>query len=693
MCQAMTPHARTWGVVLVVCGVAFGAMACGALPSPARTAVRPNILIVTIDTLRADRLGRGFTPALDQLAADGLQFTNARSAVPLTLPAHASIFTGLWPPDHGVRLNGFPLQTSAITMPARLKQAGYQTAGVVGAFVLDRRFGLAEGFDQYDDQISRDPEAVDRLQADRPASVVVDRALTALGALSSERPWFLWMHVYDPHAPYDPPPDAQARAQGDPYNGEVSFVDEQIGRLLKAVRARPDAGQLAIIVLGDHGESLGEHGEATHGMLVVDAALRIPLIVQAPGLSPAVRQDAASLVDVMPTVLALAGLPAAALPGRDLATGPAPDTETYAETLYPEVAGWSPLRSLVQDRWKLVVAERPRLFDLATDPGETTDVSATRDSTVRAMVARLGAITSANGRTTPASPISAETAARLRSLGYVAPSSLPRTPATGVNGAEYMLDWTSFERAQTLVSAGQATQALGALSRVAGAHPASPLFASSYARALAAAGRSAEALARFRAAVARWPGDADLYHDLAGIARQRGLRDEALRAENAALAINPALPSAHHGKGLVLSDLDRHDEAARAFEEAVRLDQTNAVYHSDLGNARRALGDLTGAASAYTSALERDPHLADAANGLGVVLVQQGRAVEAVRWLELAAADASLQEAPLNLGIALQESGHIERARAQYRKVLESQATRPKEKAAARTLLSQLDKR
>ncbi len=178
----MPPLVGNLGGVLVLCGVAVGAMACGAVPSPGRTAARPNVLIVTIDTLRADRLGRGFTPVLDQLAEDGLQFTNARSTVPLTLPAHASIFTGLWPPAHGVRLNGFPLQTSAMTIPVRLKQAGYQTAGVVGAFVLDRRFGLAEGFDRYDDQISRDPEAVDRLQADRPASVVVDRTLTVLGA-------------------------------------------------------------------------------------------------------------------------------------------------------------------------------------------------------------------------------------------------------------------------------------------------------------------------------------------------------------------------------------------------------------------------------------------------------------------------------------------------------------------------------
>lgn len=652
-----------------------------------------NILLVTIDTFRADRLRRGFTPALDQLAAGGLNFTNARSVTPLTLPAHTSIMTGQLPPAHGVRLNGTPWGGAAGSMATRLRDAGYQTAGVVGAFVLDRRFGLAAGFDRYDDHISRDPQAVDRLQTDRRAKDVVDRAITILGGLSADRPWLLWVHVYDPHAPYDPPAEARARAGGDGYNGEIAYADMQVSRLLAAAQSRTDAAQLATLIMGDHGESLGDHGETTHGMLVFESAVRIPLIVRAPGLAPATRADPASLVDVLPTVLSLAGLPASGLPGRSLTAAPAPEAATYAESEYPAVAGWAPVRSLVQDRWKLVVARRPRLFDLVSDPGETTDTAAAHAATVRAMTAQVDALRrSAAGSRTPGL-VSAETAARLRALGYVSPSARPAADRGAVDPADAMAEWTEFERAQADVAAGRAGGALPVLARVMRLHPASPLFASSYAHALAAAGRSGEALARLRKAVEQWPGDAELYHDLAVVARERGLHAEAMRAEDAALAINPALPSALHGKGLGLSDEGRHADAARAFAEAVRHDPTNAVYQTDLGNARRALGDLDGAARAFTAALDRAPDSADAANGLGVVLVQQGRAAEAVGWLERAATDRTLIEAQLNLGIALQESGQPARARDQYRLVLRAPGAHPKEKSAARALLAQVERR
>lgn len=652
-----------------------------------------NILLVTIDTFRADRLRRGFTPALDQLAAGGLSFTNARSVAPLTLPAHTSIMTGQLPPAHGVRLNGMPWGGAGGSMATRLRGTGYQTAGVVGAFVLDRRFGLAAGFDHYDDQISRDPLAVDRLQTDRRAGDVVDRAITILAGMSADRPWLLWVHLYDPHAPYDPPADARARAGGDGYDGEIAYADMQVSRLLAAAQSRPDAARLATLIMGDHGESLGDHGEATHGMLVFESAVRIPLIVRAPGLSPSTRADPASLVDVLPTVLTLAGLPATGLPGRSLTAAPVPEAATYAESEYPTIAGWAPARALVQDRWKLVIAGRPRLFDLVSDPGETTDTATAHAATVRAMTAHVDTLRrSAAGSQTPGL-ISEETAARLRALGYVSPSTRPAADHAGVDPADVMAVWTEFERAQVDVTAGRAGRALPALARVARLNPASPLFASSYAHALAAAGRSQEALAQFRKAVAQWPGDAELYHDLAVVARARGFRSEASRAEDAALAINPALPSAHHGKGLEFSSEGRHADAARAFGEAVRHDPTNAVYQTDLGNARRALGDLDGAARAFTAALDRSPESADAANGLGVVLVQQGRAAEAVGWLERAATDRTLIEAQLNLGIALQESGQPARAREQYRVVLRAPGAHPREKSAARALLAQLERR
>jgi arylsulfatase A-like enzyme/tetratricopeptide (TPR) repeat protein len=660
-----------------------------------------NLLLVTIDTMRADRLGAGFTPTLDRLAARGLRFTRARTVVPLTLPAHVSLMTGLLPAAHGVRLNG-GANPSGGTLASRLGAAGYQTRAVVGAFVLDRRFGLDAGFGEYDDRIERDPKATDRLQADRRANEVVDRAIALLSKTAVDRPWFFWVHFYDPHAPYDPPADARARARGDAYNGEIAHVDAELARLLSAIDARPDGRQTATIVAGDHGESLGEHGEPTHGMLLFEGALRIPLIVGAPGMSGSERQDPATIIDVLPTALALTNQPREGTAGRSLLDPPATNADSYAETEYPTVAGWTPLKSLVEDRWKLITADQPFLFDLQADPGEQENLARVRAPVVQAMSARLRVLSdqagekpslSAAASGAKAGNVSSETAERLRSLGYVAPSAATPSGAGGQNPANVMEAWSAFESALTSINSGRTAEALPALSKLSAAYPASSIFQSTYARALATTGRRQEALARFRAAVKQWPADATLYHELSVVARELGFADEARRAEEAALALNVSDPAAHNGNGLLLADAGRDADAAAAFEEATRLDPTNAVYHANLGNARRAQGDLARATTAYQKALELSPQLPDAANGLGAILVQQKRAAEAIRWLEQAARDPNFVEAQLNLGIALQESGDIERAKAQYQKVLSITGPQVKEREAARTLLAQLEKR
>lgn len=313
------------------------AAACRLGPAPLLSSP-PNILLVTIDTLRADRIGRGIAPALDRLAAEGVQFTAARSVVPLTLPSHASVMTGLLPPAHGVRENGTDrLSDRHQTIARLLKGAGYRTAAFVGAFVLDHRFGLAQGFDSYDDRIPRDPDASDRLEAERPASAVVDRAIAWLEGtqhpaasaphLAPRHPFFVWIHLYDPHAPYNPPAEFLSKAaSGQPetavsvaYDGEVAYAGAQVARVLDWLRAQSLINSTLVVVAGDHGEGLGDHGERTHGMLLYDATLRVPLIVSAPGRAAARRDDAVSLIDVAPTLLRAAGvIPPATMTGRDL---------------------------------------------------------------------------------------------------------------------------------------------------------------------------------------------------------------------------------------------------------------------------------------------------------------------------------------------------------------------------------------
>jgi hypothetical protein len=362
--------------------IAIGVAACSRTARDAGQGTKPNVLLVTIDTFRADRLGTGVAPALDRLAASALDFTSARTAVPLTLPSHTTILTGLLPPEHGVRDNGADALSDAHQTTAQLlKNAGYRTAAFVGAFVLDRRFGLARGFDTYDDQIPRDPNATERLEAERPASAVVDRALAWLDrsapgtmapgtvAPSTLAPFFVWIHLYDPHAPYNPPREFIRATSIEPrapsieqrYEGEIRYADAQIARVFEWLNAHAMREHTLIVVAGDHGEGLGEHGERTHGMLLYDSTLRVPLIVSSSGSVAGKRDEPVSLADIAPTIVHAAGVTVPnTMKGRDLlgGTGRTDGTvgmaDLYAETEYPRVAGWSPLQALTDGRWMTI---------------------------------------------------------------------------------------------------------------------------------------------------------------------------------------------------------------------------------------------------------------------------------------------------------------------------------------------------
>jgi len=730
------------------------AAACGRSPAdpPART--KPNILLITVDTLRADRLGTGVAPTLDRLATSSLQFTSARTAVPLTLPSHTTIFTGQLPPEHGVRDNGAdPSGNPADTTARLLKAAGYQTAAFVGAYVLDRRFGLSQGFDTYDDQIPRDPNATERLEAERPASAVVDRALAWLDRFAQSpvpspqsptanpepratSPFFLWIHLYDPHAPYNPPPEfvrstaGRAATVEERYDGEVRYADAQIARVLAWLDAHALRDRTLVVVAGDHGEGLGDHGEQTHGMLLYDSTLRVPLLVSLPGALAARRDDPVSLADIAPTVLRATGVAVpAAMKGRDLLaagvrlSAPAPSdsagaaatssrsatreggqadlTELYSETEYPRVAGWSPLHALTDGRWMAIGgAGATALYDLDNDPREERDVSAAQPSVTAALASRIDAI-----RRRAAKPagraISSDAAQRLRSLGYVASSGQSSAGDGGPHPAARIDAWNQFEDALAALNSGQVAAAATTLSKLATTNPDSPVFQTTYARALAESGQSARALEVYRGAAQRWPTDALLLHDLAVAARNAATKmsgpaasaliEEAVRADRAALVLSPNSAVAHNGLGLLAVDLNRPQDALKEFERAATIDPNNASYSTNLGNARRVVGDASGAEQAYRRALEVDPGAGDAVNGLGVLLVETKRPMEAIPLFERAIAAApDFQEARLNLGIALQESGQTARAADTYRQVLAAPPRYKRERDAAAKLLAAL---
>jgi arylsulfatase A-like enzyme/Flp pilus assembly protein TadD len=691
---------------------------------------------VTIDTFRADRIGIGIAPTIDRLAASGIRFTAARAAVPLTLPSHTTIHTGLLPPVHGVRENGVgALADTHATIARLLNGAGYQTAAFVGAFVLDRRFGLAQGFDTYDDQIPRDPNATERLEAERPASAVVDRVLAWLDTRARDQgPFFLWIHLYDPHAPYNPPSEFRGRTKT-PYDGEIAYADAELARVMESLRARGQMNRTLIVVAGDHGEGLGEHGERTHGMLLYDSTLRVPLVIVPPsglagrgGRSQAMRDDPVSLADLAPTILRAADVtPPDAMTGRDLLAEVRRKPETlsdlYSETEYPRVAGWSPLQALTDGRWMTIRAGASfEVYDLQSDPQQTRDLASAQTALAAAMSARIEEI-----RAYAAAPasraISPDARERLRALGYVArstgstgftgpgPASSVTNPEAPSAPAAKIADWNDFEDALSELAGhhphaarAHAPHTLDALRRLAAANPDAPVMQTTYAMALKEAGRAQDALAIYRQAAGRWPTDATLFHDLAVAARDaegaasgaaaRALREEATRADRAALALDPNSATANNGLGLLAIDAGHPGDAVKHFERAAALDSNNASYWANLGNARRATGDRTGAEQAYRRALDVDSRTADAANGLGVLLVEANRSAEAAPWFERAIAAApDLVEARLNLGIALQQSGDTIRAAAAYRNVLAARGRHESEKQAASRLLASLGAR
>jgi arylsulfatase A-like enzyme/Flp pilus assembly protein TadD len=669
---------------VALAGLVAGLVAACASQPPSR----PSVLLITIDTLRADRLGRGLTPSLDRLAAEGMSFEAARANVPLTLPSHATIMTGALPPEHGVRENGAGrLDGARATLARAFAGAGYRTAAFVGAFVLDRRFGLADGFQTYDDRIRRDRLAPYRLEAERRAGEVVNAAIPWISDASASPPFFAWVHLYDPHAPYDPPSEYLQRARGHAYDGEVAYADAEAARLIAAARDRAGPS-LVLVVASDHGEGLGHHGEATHGMLAYDSTLRVPLIVSGPGARPGAMDAPATLRDLAPTLLALAGLPIpGGMTGANLFAGQR--SEVYAETVYPRAAGWSPLRVLLDGQWKLIQSTSTELYDVVRDPEERVNLVERHASVAAALRARALQLFS-SGQVTR-STIDRDAAERLRALGYVGSSPSSALTDAGPNPAEAIDAWNRFETTLSLLNAGRVADALPALRALTAAYPEGRVFHSTLGQALRLAGRPRDAQRIYRRLVARWPDDPHLFHDLSAAARDAGDRQEALGAEQAALALDPGNANAQNGLGLLLADAGRAADAASAFRKAADLDPTNASIWVNLGNARRAMGELAGSNDAYQRALDLDPSQPDAANGVGVVLVQQRRAREAIAWFERAlAAEPGFYEARLNLGIALQESGENTKAAEQYRMVIAASPGGSRESKAARTLLAAL---
>ena len=538
-----------------------------------------NLLLVTIDTLRMDRVGAygddsASTPAIDRLATRGARFTNAFAVTPITLPSHASLLTGRYPAGHGARHNGMRIDLAVPTLAETLSREGFATGAFVGAFPLDRRFGLIKGFKTYSDTMPRGADG--RLANERPGRLVVDEALAWLQHNRGDR-FFLWVHLFEPHAPYGDASET-GRSTQQRYAREVSEADQQLGRLVDALGH--DTTSTLVVVVADHGEAFGEHGEIAHSIFVYDTTLRIPLILAGPGIPTRVVDAPVSLIDVAPTVMGLLGVGAFDADGVDL--GPAlngaspPERTLYAESFAPLLDfGWSPLRAVRRDGWKYISAPQPELYHVAEDETESRNAVDAQKARATAMQAEVEKF---SGETLPANRnVDADVAARLQALGYVSGS---RAGTSRPDPKDMREVAARIARVTSGEVRGAALERL--LREILEEDPQNPLGNLRLGYVLAESNRCAEAMPRFRAAIdAKYP-SADAHLGLAGCEAERRDFSDAAATLKAADAVEPGNPVVLANLGLVLSDAGRHDAAIEPLQRALTIDP-------DLHQARFAL--------------------------------------------------------------------------------------------------------
>jgi arylsulfatase A-like enzyme/Tfp pilus assembly protein PilF len=637
---------RTAAILLTGAALALASAGCGRSSHDA-TAGRTNLLLVTLDTTRADHLGcygdrRAETPRLDRLAAEGALVENAVAVAPLTLPSHASILTGLYPPRHGVRDNAdFRLPSAETTLAEHLEQHGYKTAAVVGSLVLSSFLGLSQGFDAYDEPgaASDGKLSLYRPIVERPASEVTDAAIAALNRFGGSS-FFLWVHYYDPHHPYSPPPPYATRFADRPYDGEIAFTDMQLGRLLDDLSRRGILDRTLVVVTADHGESLGEHGEKTHGLLLYDADIRVPLILRLPGSIPATRRvgGVVSGVDVVPTVLDLMALPP--LPGtqgRSFAAaargGDVPAREpAYAEAVYGErIYGWSPAYALRGAGRKFIEAPEPEIYDLGADPRETANLAASRSGEVASSRDRLQAIREALGSADASAreTMDADARAKLSSLGYLSGGASDVVRRTRPDPKKLVAEHVRFLEAKSLVGAGRPKEALALAGEVLKADPENPAALGLSGMLLFSAGRRDLGLSQLEAAARSAPGVYENQWNLANAHHVLGRLSEAARGYRSALALQPSSAEAHYALGNALFGTGDTTGAIREYQEAVRLGLASPSVRAALGAALGAAGDLGGAEAALRAAVDANPRFAEAWNKLGTVLEKAGRKEDA----------------------------------------------------------------
>jgi arylsulfatase A-like enzyme/Flp pilus assembly protein TadD len=614
----------------------------------APAAAAPNVVLVTLDTVRADRMGflgskRALTPRLDALARESVVFERAYAQAPITTVSHATILSGTYPRFHGVNDFGVPLPASVPYLPELLRARGYATAAFVGSLILDPRGALAPGFDRgfdtYDAgfRIRRGRE--DRYQTmERRAEAVVGRARQWLEAQKAG-PFLLWVHLYDAHDPYEAPAPFGRRHAAAPYDGEIAYVDAQVGRLVDVLRARSLYDDTVLAVLSDHGEALGEHGETTHGVFLYDATIQVPLLLKLPGGRLAGRRAKvrAGLVDLAPTVLQAAGAPVpAAMQGESLlawieAPSP-PERPAYAETDYPRRAfGWSPLASWRAERLLFVQAPRRELYDLAADPAARRNLAEARGAVADRIAAQIEAFRGRTSGGEPAAgrPVDPELAEKLAALGYVGGAAVSRTAAAGVDPKDKIGVANALHDAILAVENGELERAVPLLEKVVTSDPQIHI-------------------AQFQL----------------GVARVRGRQyPAAVTHLTKAIELQPDAMMAHYELGLALYETGDWRKAAGHFEIVASRMPRWADARFSYGSVLARISRVPEALTELRAALDLEPRHYRANLLMGRILTLQSQAAAAVPYLQSAAeAQASSAEAQAFLADAYQALGRADEA-------------------------------
>jgi len=683
--------------ILIAAGLAaaLGVLAYVLVPRPGKgrvdlaAASSQNILLITLDTTRADRLGcYGYAPArtphLDRLAREGVRFERAYCPAPLTLPAHCSILTGLYPAAHGVHNNGHDLPPGIRTLAEILKGHGYSTSAFVSSFSVDSRFGLGRGFDVYDDTFRSD-QPLKGPNTERRAEATFARFSRWLED-NGQKQFFAWVHYYDPHLPYDPPPPYGEGPGVHPYDGEIAYMDHYVGAVLEKLEAMGIMEKTLIVVAGDHGEGLGDKVETGHGVFIYEETVRVPLIFHNPKVFPRPRalESAVRLVDAAPTILEIVGLgqDAAGMPGQSLLpwirgkTGK--DLDALLETFYPrENFGWSELVGLVSGPWKFIQAPRPEFYDLANDPGEDKNLYGSSPSRAGELAKKLegellGSSAGHKAGDGLAAP-RAEDLERLRSLGYV--GLAPAKPGPAVPDPKEKIGMLKLiQRAQGLEYEEEYAEAEEVHRRILEDLPDSPEAYVNLAIVQARQNNFGQAVETLGRGIARMPDSETLLVRLGHTYLVSGKAGEALETMEKVLALNPRNVDALTVSAGILDATGRKDRALPLYERALAVEPESRHLRMSYAANLASTGKLKEAIGVYESLIADFPEEQAFYQFAGIAHSYLGEYDRAIAFLRQAVAVRPTPDGYFNLALAYEKGGDLKEAAANFRLYLDDSA-------------------